>query len=48
MNLDAALAGNLGPWYYSLMLVLVALDAPLPPVPSDLLVLGAEIGRAHV
>ncbi|GAA3678528.1 DedA family protein [Arthrobacter ginkgonis] len=41
MNLDAALAGNLGPWYYPLMLVLVALDAALPPVPSELLVLGA-------
>jgi membrane protein DedA with SNARE-associated domain len=41
VNLDAALAGNLGPWYYPLTLVLVALDAVLPPVPSELLVLGA-------
>jgi membrane-associated protein len=41
VNLDAVLAGNLGPWYYPLMLVLVAFDALLPPVPSELLVLGA-------
>lgn len=41
MNLDALLAGDLGSWYYPAMLVLVALDAPLPPVPSELLVLGA-------
>jgi membrane-associated protein len=41
VNLDAALAGDLGLWYYPLMLLLVALDAPFPPLPSELLVLGA-------
>ncbi|MET1036155.1 MAG: VTT domain-containing protein [Arthrobacter sp.] len=41
MNLDAALSGELGLWYYPLMILLVALDAPFPPLPSELLVLGA-------
>lgn len=41
MSLDAALSGDLGSWYYPLTFVLVALDALLPPLPSELLVLGA-------
>ncbi|MFB0834972.1 DedA family protein [Arthrobacter halodurans] len=41
MNLDAALSGDLGLWYYPLTILLVALDAPFPPLPSELLVLGA-------
>lgn len=39
--MDPAQAAQLGLWYYPLMLLLVALDAPVPPTPSEFFVIGA-------
>ena len=39
--LDAAWVESLGWWFHPLTAVLVALDAPVPPVPSELFVIGS-------
>lgn len=36
-----ALLEDLGAWFHPLTFVLVALDAPIPPVPSEVLVIGS-------
>lgn len=40
-GLDAAWVESLGWWFHPLTALLVALDAPIPPVPSELLVIGS-------
>ncbi|MGO1883841.1 MAG: DedA family protein, partial [Citricoccus sp.] len=41
VGLDAAWVESLGWWFHPLTALLVALDAPVPPVPSELLVIGS-------
>jgi membrane protein DedA with SNARE-associated domain len=40
-GLDAAWIASLGWWFHPLTALLVALDAPVPPVPSELFVIGS-------
>ncbi|MCY1157857.1 MAG: hypothetical protein MOP51_878 [Citricoccus sp.] len=40
-GLDAAWIESLGWWFHPLTALLVALDAPVPPVPSELFVIGS-------
>ncbi len=40
-GLDAAWVESLGWWFHPLTALLVALDAPIPPVPSELFVIGS-------
>jgi membrane protein DedA with SNARE-associated domain len=40
-GLDAAWIASLGWWFHPLTALLVALDAPAPPVPSELFVIGS-------
>jgi membrane protein DedA with SNARE-associated domain len=40
-GLDAAWIASLGWWFHPLTVLLVALDAPVPPVPSELFVIGS-------
>ena len=37
----AALMDALGAWFHPLTALLVALDAPIPPVPSEVVVIGS-------
>ena len=37
----AALMDALGVWFHPLTALLVALDAPIPPVPSEVVVIGS-------
>ncbi|MEU3847471.1 VTT domain-containing protein [Micrococcus terreus] len=40
-SLDPAWVESLGWWFHALTALLVALDAPIPPVPSELFVIGS-------